>query len=67
MYSKMVRCLDSAGIKTIRTFNENLKKNPNNVNVEICIMGSVLVYDFWTPPPPINFVHGSDKKFLNLT
>ena len=22
-------------------------------------MGSVLVYDFWTPPPPINFVHGS--------
>ena len=21
--------------------------------------GSVLVYDFWTPPPPIKFVHGS--------
>ena len=20
-------------------------------------VGSVLVYDFWTPPPPINFVH----------
>ena len=33
--------------------------------------GIFLVYDFWnphpTPPPPINFVHGSDKNFLNLT
>ena len=32
--------------------------------------GSVLVNDFWTPPTPppaINFVHGSDRKCLNLT
>ena len=29
--------------------------------------GNFLVYDFWTPPPPINFVHGCDRKFLNLT
>ena len=29
------------------------------INVEIKIIGSVLLNDFWTPPaPPINFVHG---------
>ena len=26
-------------------------------------LGSVLVYDFWTPPPPINFVH--DQLFFS--
>ena len=31
-------------------------------------LGIFLVYDFWTPPPPINFVHVSDKSVLtNLT
>ena len=32
------------------------------------ISGIFLVYDFWTPPSSINFVHGSDKSVLtNLT
>ena len=30
-------------------------------------LGYIHMNDFWTPPPPINFVHGSDKKCLNLT
>ena len=30
-------------------------------------IGNFLVFDFWTPHPPINFVHGSDKKCLNLS
>ena len=29
--------------------------------------GIFLENDFWTPPPLINFVHGSDRKCLNLT
>ena len=33
----------------------------------ISLFGNFLVYDFWTPPPPINFVHGCDRKFPNLT
>ena len=30
-------------------------------------VGIFLENDFWTPPPPINFVHGSYRKCLNLT
>ena len=29
-------------------------------NIFINNIGIFLVYDFWTPPP-INFVHGSDR------
>ena len=29
-------------------------------------VGIFLENDFWTPPP-INFVHGSDRKCLDLT
>ena len=28
--------------------------------------GSVLVNDFWTPPPPINFVHDEISIYLTL-
>ena len=30
------------------------------------ILGSVLVYDFWTPPPSINFVHDLIFCYLGL-
>ena len=35
--------------------------------INVHYLGIFLENDFWTPPPPINFVHGSDRKFLNLT
>ena len=31
------------------------------------VLGTVLVYDFWTPPHPINFVHGLNFNFFQPT
>ena len=46
----------------------SVKKESNCILSVSKKRGIFLVYDFWTPPPPpINFVHWSDKKFLNLT
>ena len=29
------------------------------------LLGNLLVYDFWTPPPPINFVHAHIQHMDN--
>ena len=37
--------------------------------VSLSVFGIFLENDFWTPPrappPPINFVHGSDRKLVS--
>ena len=38
--------------------NQNKIRDLKDENRSLKKLGSVLVHDFWTPPPPINFVHG---------
>ena len=49
--------------------NINLYKWSKTLISDILVFwqGIFLENDFWTPPPPINFVHGFDRKCLNLT
>ena len=56
-------------ITKVSTINRDFRKSA--IISSVLNLGNFLVYDFWSPPeppsPPINFVHGYDKKFLNLT
>ena len=67
-------------LNEILNFDSTAQKRPitfSSIRVKVYkrvlsrLAGNFLVYDFWTPPaplpPPINFVHGSDKKCLNLS
>ena len=62
----------------VRQSKQFLDPPPAVLSMLYITSGNFLIYDFWTPfgiflvydfwtPPPINFVHGSDRKCLNLS